>query len=142
MDLFTTPHYSKTLETLPKGKEERIKSITEQISYLCSISEKINVVNPQDIERLALDKSVCFITHLPIFQHTYIENNRVNTNSITVMSFLFDSNFFNLLTNERKNGKLFAFYNLEGSIIRGNFLDHCGEYLSSLRDETINEIIN
>jgi len=139
---------------LPFGKEERIKVLTEHCAKIESLSQ-LHSANPtiftgyKDIEKLANDKKVYYLTDKPVFVLSYIDDSdgphqtQLKTKNVIVESTRYDSSFWNVLQRRYQNDEVFIFYhlNVQMGIIRGTFIKS-PEIIAEERDQRIDDILS
>lgn len=139
---------------LPIDKESRIKILTEHCAKIESLSQ-LHTSNPtfftqySDIEPLANERRIYYLTESPAFVMTYVDDSNgpyqteLKTKNVMVESFRYDSNFSKMIQNRYQNGEVFVFYHLNKSmnIIRGTFVKS-PDIISKERDLRIDELLS
>ena len=132
------------MKKLPLDKEERIKVIKDRVEMISidlngSFSESDYTKN---IELIANDRRIYFILDTPMFEYTYFEGDKAKVRSMTVGDASISKQFFDHISREYQNGRLFAFYSLSNNIIRGAFVDNLGDLIAEDRDKRIDDILS
>lgn len=128
------------MKRLPIDIEGRLKSISDQLNLLESISNII--FSKEDIELIANEKRICYICDSPTFQITYIlDGGTVDNKNYMVGQMSFNSSFFKNLQEKYSNGEVYIFYSLNNGIIRGCFIEDFDDIISKDRDDRITEVL-
>ena len=118
---------------LTDNKEERIHDVSNHLK-----SQNISEIGLEIINDIS-DCKIVFLTRSPAFEYK-----SKAYNSFTMQYF---PDFKESINNGLKENKLFVLYKIEYNfvghlIIRGCFIDYDGDYLSEIREEVINNIID
>ena len=136
--------------------DERVKEINERIASINNSqlvnSNSVYIPSLNDIDVIANEKMIYFISDAPVFNYMFInEKNVVESKIFTCNTYKFDDDFIKMANNEYyNNSNVFAFYSLSNNgymtLIRGAFVTIRKEdmwwYLIENRDKKIDDIIS
>lgn len=119
---------------LTDNKEERIHDISNHLK-----SQNISEIGLEIINDIS-DCKIVFLTTSPTFEYGL---KAYNSFSIQYFPDLFKES----INSNLKNNKIYVLYKIEYNfvghlIVRGCFIDYDGDYLSEIREEVINNIID
>jgi hypothetical protein len=144
------------MKILPNTYDERVKLINERIASISSSqminSNNIYIPSFSDIDMIANENKVYFISDAPVFTYSFINKDcNVESRNIQCNTYKLDSDFIKVINDEYNNNcNVFVFYsigqNVSLSTIRGAFVPIRKEdlwcYVIENRDKKINDIIN